>query len=143
MKEFFEILYLIFIFVVICILGYLTARFLSVKSIGMSQSKYMKIIDRIPISKDKFICIVKMGDNCYIIGVSGTSISMLTSLKEEELVLNSPSEYPAQTQLLKCLKRFKFGGFKKELNKTDGERFDFGSSFKQALKREEDNGKEE
>ena len=52
------------------------------------QSRYMRIIDRIPVSQDKFIILLQVGDKIYLAGVAASSVTLLAELDEE------PEELP-------------------------------------------------
>jgi len=53
------------------------------------ESKYTKVIDRIIISRDKYIELVEIGDDILIIGVTSSSFSLLHTIKKEQLTENN------------------------------------------------------
>ena len=57
------------------------------------QSEYMKIIDRIPVTQDKAIIIVRAGENHYMIGVSQAGLSLLAQIDEDDLLPIPPVVY--------------------------------------------------
>lgn len=57
-----------------------------------AQSRYMKVIDRIPVSQDKFIILVQAGEYIYMAGVASNGITLLATLKEGDLELLSAQE---------------------------------------------------
>lgn len=59
------------------------------------QSRYMKTIDRLMISRDKWIELVQIGDQIYVFGVSNHTIETLAILSEEQLV--QLQEQPLET----------------------------------------------
>lgn len=50
-------------------------------------SKYTKVIDRLIISKDKYIEIIEVGDSILVLGISPSSIELLHKAKKEEFEL--------------------------------------------------------
>ena len=54
------------------------------------RSRYMRIIDRIPLSQDKSIILVQIGEKIYMAGVAPSSISILAEMSEK------PEELPDQ-----------------------------------------------
>ncbi|MDP4153151.1 MAG: flagellar biosynthetic protein FliO [Bacillota bacterium] len=90
MKEIFDAVILICIFGFICVLVYYTTRFVSVKSVSMSQGKYLKVIDRVVLSKDKQLIIVEIGQECHLISMSAQNVQQLCVIDKEDLVLNEP-----------------------------------------------------
>ena len=54
------------------------------------QSRYMKVIDRIPVSQDKSIILVRVGDSIYMAGVASSGITLLATLREEDLETIAP-----------------------------------------------------
>lgn len=53
---------------------------------GAEQSKYIKIIDRIMLGKDKYIGIIQTGQRYFLVSITVDKIQMLKELKEEDLV---------------------------------------------------------
>ena len=76
-----------FIVVIVLILygSYLASRFIASGSRRMSQSKGMKIVDRILVGKDSSIAVIKVGGRLFLVGISPSSISFITELSEEDI----------------------------------------------------------
>ena len=72
---------------VFLILGvfYLVARKIGGKTYGNRQSKYLKIIDRLPVSRDKSIEVIEVGDKAIIVGVTANGINHLCTLDLNQL----------------------------------------------------------
>lgn len=64
---------------------YLVARKMGGKTYGNRQSKYLKIIDRLPVSRDKSIEIIEVGDKAMIVGVTATGLYHLYTLELDQL----------------------------------------------------------
>lgn len=58
------------------------------------QSRYMKIIDRIPLSQDRFIVLVQTGEKVYMAGVTASQITLLAELDQEPEALQPPAAPP-------------------------------------------------
>ena len=86
------------IMVVILVAAYLTSRFLAVRAKGMAQGKYMKIVDRIMLGKDKSFVIILVGQKKYLVSENPQGFSVLCELKEEELVELESEQKPLAFQ---------------------------------------------
>ena len=58
---------------------------------GAMQSRYMKLLDRIPVSQDKSIILVQVGEKYYVLGVASSAINVLAELDKEEMIPFEPS----------------------------------------------------
>jgi len=86
-----------FIFVIGLLVGaYLLTRRLGRTGLGSRQSKYIKSIDRFALTRDKWIEIIQVGDQALVLGISGNSIQVLTSIKLSELN-ELPQTQPAES----------------------------------------------
>ncbi|EDS77970.1 flagellar biosynthesis protein FliZ [Clostridium botulinum C str. Eklund] len=78
----------------------------------IQNGKYMKILDRMPLSKDNSLLVVKIGEKGYVISSAQGSIKILLELDEEEIKKVQKStmvkEYTSMKEVMKKLK------FKKE-----------------------------
>jgi len=83
-------------FVLILAAAHFTARWFGGKMGRFGVSKYFKIIDRISLSSDSFICIMRIGANHYIFGVSKTNIQLLDKIKECDIEIITSSEHESQ-----------------------------------------------
>lgn len=81
-----EILGSIAIFLIVCVMVYYTTRFVSQKSAGFMQSKYIKIVDRLAISKDKSFYILQIGNRYFLASSSGQALTVSSALEIEDLV---------------------------------------------------------
>lgn len=75
--------------IIIILILYLA--FVSTKYIGkgvriQNRSRYMKMVDQMPLGQDKQLSIVKIGDIHYLIGITASAINVLAEMKEEELI---------------------------------------------------------
>lgn len=52
---------------------------------NIQNGRYMRILDRLPLSKDNAVLAVKIGDKGYILSSSNGKVEMLFPLEEDEL----------------------------------------------------------
>jgi flagellar protein FliO/FliZ len=69
----------------VLILIFLVFRVLGSKVNDINNKKYMKIIDRLQITKDNSIVIVQIGKKAYIMSSSAKGMEKIEELEEEEL----------------------------------------------------------
>ncbi len=53
------------------------------------ESKYTKVIDRIILSRDKYIELIEVGEDVLIVGISSSSLELLHKIKKDQLVANN------------------------------------------------------
>lgn len=94
-----EIFGSIAIFAIICVMVYYTTRFVSQKSAGFMQSKYIKIVDKLIISKDKCLYILQIGTQYFLASSSGQALTVSNALDIEDLVENQPVNLTAKVNL--------------------------------------------
>lgn len=63
---------------------YLSRRMGNPLSAGRA-SRYMKSVDRLPVAKDRWIEMVRVGDEVMILGVTGHTIEVLRTIPADEL----------------------------------------------------------
>lgn len=88
--------------IAICVLSYYATRFLGSKYNAIHHSKYMKILDRIAIDKDKSIVIVKIGQEQKVLLLSAQVATVVELSKpiEELQVTDESSSISFQSILL-------------------------------------------
>lgn len=64
---------------------YLVAKKMGGKTLGSRQSRYLKITDRLPLTRDKSIEVIEVGNKAMIVGVSSAGINHLLTLEIEQL----------------------------------------------------------
>lgn len=72
--------------VLILYLSYVAAKFIGKSSIRGGRSRYMRMIDQMPVGQGRAVSVVQAGDRYFLIGISEKQISMLAELEEEGLV---------------------------------------------------------
>lgn len=95
----------------IILLIYLSMKYGTKKLQDMQSGKFIKVLERVPISKDNSLVVVKIGDKGYVLTSSSAKIDKLMELSEEELIqLQSSSSIPQY----KSMKEFYDKVFKKK-----------------------------
>ena len=75
--------------------AYFTTKFISTKSIGFIQGKYLRVKERIFLGRDKQVVLLQAGSRFFLIGVANQTISLLATLEDGELVpIVLPEEKP-------------------------------------------------
>lgn len=83
--DFVTMMVYIFIFIMISVLAYFFTKGLAKFQVdSIMKSKYMRVIDRLPLNKDSGLFIVKAPSGYFFIGVSSKGISLLEKLNSEE-----------------------------------------------------------
>lgn len=85
MKEVLVVLQGVIVFSVIVFGVFWLTKKLARVAPGCSRSGYMEIVDRLPVSQDKCLEIVKIGNRFYVISVEPSGISLLKELESDQL----------------------------------------------------------
>ncbi|WP_410506212.1 flagellar biosynthetic protein FliO [Haloimpatiens sp. FM7315] len=108
-REFFYTLLklLIFLpFILICI--YMVLKYGGNKIQDLQNSKYIKVFERVQLSKDNSILVVKIGEKGYVITNSNKGIEILMSVSNEELTeIEKSKKIPQYDSLNEIYQRFK------------------------------------
>ncbi|NFN87045.1 flagellar biosynthetic protein FliO [Clostridium sp. FAM 1755] len=103
----------IFALALVLLLLYLSLKLGGEKLQKFQNGKYIKVLERVPLSKENFVCVVKIGEKAYIMTSTPHSIEKITELSEEEtkkiedLKIQSMPQYKGLNKFLE----------KRELNK--------------------------
>lgn len=111
--EFWMLIFKIIVFLpLILVLLYLSLKYGGNKLQKLQNGKYMKILDRISLSKDNSIVVVKIGEKAYAISSSLKNIEILFELPKEEISIIENSKDIPQYEDMKDL-------FKKHIMKKE------------------------
>lgn len=67
-------------------LSYVASKYLAGTAASMGVSKYMSIIDRVPLGKDRFLLIVRVGEKLLFLGVTDQAVTNLSQLEASDLI---------------------------------------------------------
>ena len=85
--EFWMLIFKIIIFLpFILVLLFLSLKYGGNKLQRLQDGKYMKILDRVAISKDNSIVVVKIGEKAYTVSSSLKEVNILFELPQEEII---------------------------------------------------------
>lgn len=79
-------LMILLIFVLLLYGSYVCSKKVAGMSMRGTQSKYVKVVDRIMLGRDNYIAVISVGNRYYLIGNSAGGMNMLTEIAEEDLV---------------------------------------------------------
>lgn len=99
----------------ILLLIYLSAKIGGGKLQNMQNGKYIKILERVSISKDNSLMISKIGEKGYVMSSSQGKVEILLEINEEELTRIESSKN-TNTNLSQYRINYKKFKFKKEEN---------------------------
>lgn len=74
------------IVVIVIYLSYLAAKFISRNPIRGGRSRYMRMIDQMPVGQSRAVSVIQVGDRYFLLGIAEKQVSMLAELEEEGLV---------------------------------------------------------
>ncbi len=77
--------YYIIIMAAVIFAAYFVTKFISKKSRRITKSRYLNVLERMPVSKDKQILLLKVGNKNLVIGISNQSVNLITTINEDEL----------------------------------------------------------
>lgn len=66
---------------VILAAGYVTRYVAQRAGRSMARTRYMKVMDRLALAKDKTVVILRVGETDYLVGISGQNITLLDTLE--------------------------------------------------------------
>ena len=94
------------IFIVLAI--HLSLRIGGGKLQDMQNGKYMKIIERVAVSKDNSLLVVKFGDKAFVLASAQGKVDILKELETEEIKkLEEVQKLPQYKRISDILKNFK------------------------------------
>jgi len=86
LRPFYEILWLLIALAVVGFLAYYSSKYLSKKSGSLLRGKYLNVIDRVVISNEKYIMLLKAGEKVIIVGVTNQNMAVLGELDKDQIV---------------------------------------------------------
>lgn len=81
-RDILPLVFTLFAVILILYLSYIVTKFIGKKSIKYSGSGNMKIVDRLSITQDKSIVVLKAGKKFYLLSVSPSDIKLITEMEE-------------------------------------------------------------
>lgn len=82
----------------ILLLFYLSVRYGGTKLQGIQNGKFIKVLERVTLSKENSLVVVKIGDKGYVLSSTAGKVDNLLELSHEELIkLEASKEIPEYT----------------------------------------------
>lgn len=105
--EFWTLLFKIIIFLpFILLILYLSLKYGGNKLQKLQNGRYMKVLDRISLSKENSIVVVKIGDKAYAVSSSTKEIHILFELPQEEITrIENIKELPQYDDMKELFKK--------------------------------------
>jgi flagellar protein FliO/FliZ len=85
MNDFWTTFFYIVVMVAVLIGAYLTTKFLSGKTKRLQKGRFISLVERLPLGKDKNIVLIEIGGQNFLVGVTNQSISILGQIENENL----------------------------------------------------------
>ena len=96
---------IIFLPFILCLL-YLSLKYGGNKLQKMQDGRYMKILDRVALSKENSIIVVKIGEKAYAVSSSSREINILFELPGEEIItIENSKEIPQYEEIKELFKK--------------------------------------
>lgn len=87
---------------------YLSMKYGSKKLQTMQNGKYIKVLERTPLSKENSLIVAKIGGKGYVLSSTTSKIDILFEMKEEELLqLETTEKIPEFATLKDMIEKFK------------------------------------
>lgn len=116
---------MIFAFFAILFAAYLTTRFVGSRAVRITRGKYIKVIDKIVLANDRWLCVVQVGEEYCLIGVTGNNITLLKDISSSSLI---PLEIDNSNQFNNIFSKYMNNRKKKDIKdikKGFEQQFDF------------------
>lgn len=86
----FDMLGLIVITVLVLVATWLATRWIGRKSQISQSSRNVKIIERTPIARDKYLAIIEVAGKFYLISVTTQNVQMMTEIEDPDKLKKQP-----------------------------------------------------
>lgn len=116
----------IFALALVLLLLYLSLKLGGGKLQNFQNGRYIKVLERVPLSKENFVCVVKIGEKAYIMTSTPHSVEKIIELSKEETEkieslkaqsipqYNTLKEFLGKKELNKIYDKLKLNKLKKE-----------------------------
>ncbi|NLM50909.1 MAG: flagellar biosynthetic protein FliO [Clostridiaceae bacterium] len=99
--NYFESLFYIIIMIAVIVLAYFVSRFLSVRVAQMSRGRYIEVIDRVALGKDKSLFIAKVGEKMFLVCETNDSSTTICELTKDDLIPLEKLQKPSFNDIFK------------------------------------------
>jgi flagellar protein FliO/FliZ len=84
-EGFFRTIYYLIMFALILAATYYVTKFLARKGMVQNKSKFMKLMESMPLGVDKSLHVVKVGTQYFLLGSASKSMFMISELEQDKL----------------------------------------------------------
>ena len=84
-QSLFELLGIILIFVIVLVVCYYTTRFVAGRQLVQKKIGNFEIIETYPLSQNKYLQLIRMGNKYVVISVATDTINYITEIDESEV----------------------------------------------------------
>lgn len=74
-----------FVIILLFVAVKMFAKYVKNGTVGMRESKFMRIVDTIAVGQDRYIMIVEINNSYYLIGSTASEISILSELDGSDI----------------------------------------------------------
>lgn len=108
-------------FILIIIAAYYTTKFIATKSTNITKSKHINIIERMPLSKDKWLFLIEINKEIFLLGVTTNNINIIHSFSADELekICDDQNNFKQQTPFSKYMDIFMHKNKQRKEDLTD------------------------
>lgn len=73
-----QLLWFIFVFILIIVMAYYISRYYASFTLSANKTRYIKVVDRYVIGRDKYILLINIDKNNYLIGITNNNINLIS-----------------------------------------------------------------
>ena len=88
-QDIWSTLFLLLVMIAVLFGAYYTTKFISSKSTRMTKNKYIRVIDRMIVSKDKQIVLLEVGDKFFLVGFTNQAINVIGTFDDDSIQIDS------------------------------------------------------
>lgn len=66
-------------------LSYVAARFIARSPLRNGNSRYLRMVDQMPVGQNRAVSVIQVGDRYFLVGIAEKQVSLLAELGEEDL----------------------------------------------------------
>ena len=75
-----QFLWFIFVFISIIVMAYYLSRYYASFTLSANKTRYIKVVDKYVIGRDKFILLIKIDKKFYLIGITNNDIRLISDI---------------------------------------------------------------
>ncbi|MDI6601742.1 MAG: flagellar biosynthetic protein FliO [Thermoanaerobacteraceae bacterium] len=77
-----QFLWFLFVFFLVIAMAYYITRYFASFTVSMNKTRYIKVVDRYIIGRDKYIILVRVDKYFYLIGVTNNDVKLIDDYSE-------------------------------------------------------------